>query len=114
MEISSLLAVSFGMKIVAAAFVICSLLLVLIILVQKGKGGGLSATFGGGGGGGVLGTKTGDFLTWVTIGLVGLWFFLAIIMAKSYKPSVGEFDQAQPQTQIPAQTTQADSNDLTN
>lgn len=104
---SSLLAVSFGMKVVAGLFIICSILLILIILVQKGKGGGLSAAFGGGGGGGgVLGTKTGDFLTWVTIGLVVVWFFLAIVMAKFYKPDVGEYETATPpgtETAAPAQ-----------
>jgi preprotein translocase subunit SecG len=96
MEISSLLAVSFAMKMVAALLLIVSMLLILIILVQKGKGGGLSSAFGGGQGGGVLGTKTGDFLTWTTIALVGLWFFLAILMAKFYKPTVSEFDRKLP------------------
>ena len=56
-------------------------ILALIILIQKGKGGGLSGAFGGAGSGaGLLGTKTGDFLTWVTISLVGAFFLLAIIM----------------------------------
>ncbi len=76
------------MKWVAAPlFVICCLALVLIILIQKGRGGGLSASFGGGGGGGLLGTKTGDFLTWVTIGLVAIFLSLAVFLAKYYKPA---------------------------
>ncbi|MCP4453219.1 MAG: preprotein translocase subunit SecG [Planctomycetes bacterium] len=62
--------------------------LILIILVQKGKGGGLSSAFGGGMSGGVLGSKTGDFLTWVTISLVAFFLLLAVVMAKFYKPSV--------------------------
>ena len=83
----ALSAQSFIMKWVAAPlFVLCCLALVLIILIQKGRGGGLSAAFGGGGGGGVLGSKTGDFLTWVTIVLVGFFLGLAILLAKYYKP----------------------------
>ena len=75
------------MKWVAAPlFVICCLVLILIILIQKGRGGGLSAAFGGGGGGGLLGSKTGDFLTWVPIVLVGVFLSLAVVLAKYYKP----------------------------
>lgn len=79
---------SFIMRWVAAPlFVICCLALILIILIQKGRGGGLSSAFGGGGGGGLLGSKTGDFLTWVTIGLVGIFLTLAVFLAKYYKPA---------------------------
>ncbi len=78
---------SFIMKWVAAPlFVICCVVLILVILIQKGRGGGLSAAFGGGGGGGLLGSKTGDFLTWVTIVLVGVFLSLAVVLAKYYKP----------------------------
>lgn len=79
------LAVGFLMKVIAALFVICCLSLILIILVQKGKGGGLSGAFGGGMATGILGSKTGDFLTWVTITLVGIFLTLAVVMAKYYK-----------------------------
>jgi preprotein translocase subunit SecG len=89
-----LLAVGFIMKVIAVLFVICCVALILIILVQKGKGGGLSAAFGGGMAGGILGSKTGDFLTWVTIVLVGVFLLLAVVMAKFYRPSVGDFGQA--------------------
>ena len=78
---------SFILKWVAAPlFVLCCLALILIILIQKGRGGGLSAAFGGAGSGGVLGSKTGDFLTWVTIVLVGVFLSLAVLLAKYYKP----------------------------
>lgn len=90
-----LLAVSFIMNVVAVLFVICCVALILIILVQKGRGGGLSAAFGGGSAGGLLGTKTGDFLTWVTIVLVGVFLMLAVVMAKFYKEEpTGDFDSA--------------------
>ncbi len=99
MTVFPILAVSFIMNVVAVLFVICCVSLVLMILIQKGRGGGLSGAFGGAmAGGGVLGSKTGDFLTWVTIGLVGLFLTLAVVMAKFYKHTHGDYD-ASPQTQ---------------
>ena len=88
------------MNVVAVLFVVCCLALILVVLVQKGRGGGLSAAFGGGMAGGILGSKTGDFLTWVTIVLVGVFLTLAVVMAKWYRPSIdyGE-DQPIPQRQ---------------
>ena len=73
---------------------LCCIFLVLVVLVQKGKGGGLSATFGGGGAGGVLGSKTGDFLTWFTIGLVCVFLLLSVVMAKFYRPTVSSYGDA--------------------
>ena len=96
MAIFPLLAVSFIMKVVAATFLICSVALVLIVLIQKGKGGGLGAAFGGGIASGILGSKTGDFLTWVTIALVSVFLTLAVVMAKFYKPSIGDFGEGTP------------------
>jgi preprotein translocase subunit SecG len=84
------LAVGIIMKLVAVLFALTCIALILIILVQKGKGGGLSSAFGGGMSGGVLGSKTGDFLTWVTIGLVAVFLLLAVVMAKFYKPSIAD------------------------
>ena len=102
MTVFPLLAVSFIMKVVAVLFVICCVALILIILIQKGRGGGLSAAFGGGMAGGILGSKTGDFLTWVTIVLVGVFLTLAVVMAKFYKPTEPTADdssQGQPPRQ---------------
>lgn len=95
------LAVGILMKLVAVLFVLVALALILIVLIQKGRGGGLSAAFGGGGAGGVLGTKTGDFLTWVTIGLVCAFLILAVLMARYYKPN---YDTGAPATQNQPQT----------
>ena len=86
-----LLAVSFIMKVIAGLFLVCAVALILVVLIQKGRGGGLSAAFGGGMAGGILGSKTGDFLTWFTIALVGMFLTLAVIMAKFYKPTVSDF-----------------------
>ena len=73
------LAVSFILNFVAILFIICCVVLILVILIQKGRGGGLSAAFGGAGAGSILGSKTGDFLTWVTIVLVGVFLLLAVV-----------------------------------
>ncbi len=102
MTVFPVLAVSFIMKVVAALFLICAVSLILIILVQKGKGGGLSGAFGGGIASGILGSKTGDFLTWVTIALVSVFLTLAVVMAKFYRPSIGDFGEgAPPPTTVP-------------
>lgn len=92
------LAVGFFMKLVAVLFALTCISLILIVLIQKGKGGGLSSAFGGGMAGGVLGTKTGDFLTWVTISLVAVFLLLAVVMAKFYKPSVDDLAGGSQQT----------------
>lgn len=120
------------MILVSVLFCICSVGLILIVLIQKGKGGGLSGALGGLGAGGVLGTKTGDFLTWVTITLAGLFLLLAVILAKFHKTSVTDYGQMaaqqaaqQAQQQMPVQTqtevsiedsldAEADSNDAGN
>ncbi len=85
------LAAGFWMSLVAILFVLSALALIFIILLQRGKGGGLSAALGGGMASGLLGAKTGDVLTWVTIGLVGIFLFLAVLMAKYYRPSTIQY-----------------------
>jgi preprotein translocase subunit SecG len=97
-----LLAVSFIMNVVAVLFVLCCIALILIVLIQKGKGGGLSGAFGGAMASGILGSKTGDFLTWVTIVLAGVFLFLAVLMAKFYREEVSDYGISQPvQQQMP-------------
>ncbi len=78
--------VPFMMNIVMAVWVFITIALILLILIQKGKGGGLSGAFGGLGAGGLLGTKTGETLTWVTIGFVVVFLGLAVLLVKYYKP----------------------------
>ncbi|MDD5326580.1 MAG: preprotein translocase subunit SecG [Phycisphaerae bacterium] len=98
MTVLPMLAVNFFMSFVAVVFVICAVVLMLLILIQKGRGGGLGAAFGGGLASGILGSKTGDFLTWVTIALVGVFLTLAVVMAKYYKPSISDFGANQLQS----------------
>lgn len=97
-----MLAVSFFSTLVSIVFVICAVMLILIVLIQKGKGGGLSAAFGGGMASGLLGSKTGDFLTWVTVAMAGVFLALAVAMAKFYKPGISDFGAGQTQ-QMPTQ-----------
>lgn len=65
---------------------VCSVL-VLAVLIQRPKGGGLSGAFGGAGGAtAAFGTKTGDVLTWITIGFFVAFLALAIGMTHALKP----------------------------
>jgi preprotein translocase subunit SecG len=95
--------VPFVMKVVVGIWVLAAVILVLLVLIQKGRGGGLSSTFGGLSNS-LLGTKTGDFLTWVTIGVVALWLLLSVVAAKWFRPEASEFLQSQ--QQIPSAPAQ--------
>ncbi|MBN1787766.1 MAG: preprotein translocase subunit SecG [Sedimentisphaerales bacterium] len=92
------------MKIVMGIWVFAALILIFIVLIQKDKGGGLGAAFGGVGNS-LLGTKTGDVLTWITICFVAAWLLLSVAAAKWFKPSASGYlqtQQAQPVRQMPA------------
>ncbi len=107
-----LLKVHFMMHVLAAIWVTCALVLILVILIQKGRGGGLSGAFGGAGAGGVLGTKTGDFLTWVTVTLVGVFLLLSVVLARFYRPKVAKagnapVSQTQPVAPAPSEAPQS-------
>lgn len=93
------------MKAIALLWVFIAITLILIILVQKGRGGGIGGAFGGGTAGSLLGTKTGDFLTWVTIALVVSFLLLAVLMVKFYKPTSSE-ELSQPDITSPASQQQ--------
>ena len=73
-----MLALGFWGSLVSIALIAVSLLLVGLVLLQKNKGSGLSGAFGGVGGHSAFGTKTGDFLTWVTVGLATVFLLLNI------------------------------------
>ena len=74
------------MAVIAFVWAFIAVALILIVLIQKGKGGGLGAALGGAGASSLLGTKTGDFLTWVTIALVGMFLILGVVLAKYFRP----------------------------
>lgn len=71
---------------VSVGIVGVSLLLIGLILLQKNRGAGLSGAFGGVGGHSAFGTKTGDFLTWVTVGLVAVFLLLNIAGNYAFVP----------------------------
>ncbi len=50
---------------------------------------------------GILGSKTGDFLTWVTIVLVGVFLTLAVVMAKFYRPDIKFGEDAPARQELP-------------
>jgi len=45
---------------------------------------------------GLLGSKTGDFLTWLTITVVGVFLLMSILMAKFYRPTTSDFGEEAP------------------
>lgn len=97
MAVFQMLAVSFIMNVIAVIFLVCAVVLILIILIQKGKGGGLSGALAGGAVSGLLGSKTKEPLTWITIAIVGVFLTLAVVMAKYYKPVISGFETGQVQ-----------------
>ena len=85
---------SAGAIILSIALISVSVLLIGLILLQKNRGSGLSGAFGGVGGHSAFGTKTGDMLTWVTVGLTTLFMLLAIVGNYVFEPV--ETSQATP------------------
>ena len=71
----------------AIVMIAVSFLLIGLILLQKNRGSGLSGAFGGVGGHSAFGTKTGDFLTWVTVGLTTVFLVLAILLNFGFTPA---------------------------
>lgn len=64
-------------------FIVISVILVLIVLAQRPQGGGLASAFGGAGGGGsdtAFGGRTGDVLTYATIGAFICYVLVAIML----------------------------------
>ncbi|MAE65390.1 MAG: preprotein translocase subunit SecG [Phycisphaeraceae bacterium] len=121
------LAVGGLVSLLAILFLIVCVLMVLVILVQKPKGGGLSGAFGGGGGSAqaVLGAKTGEFLTYFTVGMFLLFILLAMGMQWTIRaeveadpvPAVGSPDVPSTSTvpeepaQVPDTTEAAEATD---
>jgi len=72
---------------IAIGFVAVSFILIGVVLLQKNRGSGLSGAFGGVGGHSAFGTKTGDVLTWFTVGVTGVFLLLAIFGNYAYDMS---------------------------
>ncbi|MBN2559442.1 MAG: preprotein translocase subunit SecG [Phycisphaerae bacterium] len=71
----------------AIVMIAASTLLIGLVLLQKNRGSGLSGAFGGVGGHSAFGTKTGDFLTWVTVGLTAVFLLLAVLLNYAFTPA---------------------------
>ncbi|MFG0307193.1 MAG: preprotein translocase subunit SecG [Phycisphaerales bacterium JB040] len=98
------------------AFLIVCVIMMLIVLIQRPQGGGLSGAFGAGGGGAgqtAFGTKTGDALTYATIGMFLLYLAFAVGLNFATRPENMGPGSAQPQavSTDPVETT--DSGPLT-
>jgi preprotein translocase subunit SecG len=104
MMANAILATGLVMNIIAVLFLISSIVLILVVLIQKGRGGGLSSAFAGGMASGLLGSKTGDVLTWITIGVVSFFLLGALVLDKWWKPTMSS-----PETQTPAPITSTDT-----
>ncbi|MSR68966.1 MAG: preprotein translocase subunit SecG [Phycisphaerales bacterium] len=68
-------------SILIVLFILSSVVLVLVILVQRPQGGGLAQAFGGASGGGsdtAFGGRTGDVLTYITMGSFAFYLLVAI------------------------------------
>jgi len=91
---------SFGETLIAVLIGFLALLLIGLVLLQKNRGSGLSGAFGGVGGHSAFGTKTGDFLTWVTVGVTAAFLLLCVIGNFVFVPDFTA--QAGQPTQAPA------------
>jgi len=73
----------FWFNLLTFLFAASSVILVLIILVQRPQGGGLAQAFGGAGGGATdtaFGGRTGDVLTYLTLGAFSVYLVIAITL----------------------------------
>lgn len=98
-----ILAVSPIINLMVVLWAAIALALIFIILIQKGRGGGLSSAFGGGTANSLLGTKTTNWITKATIGMVLLFLLLAVVLNIYYKPKLSEQlqDSANVNTTVP-------------
>ncbi len=71
----------------AIFYAVVAILVMIVILLQRGKGVGLAGAFGGTGGHTAFGSKTGDFLTWLTIILAAVLLLFTVILNYVFVPS---------------------------
>lgn len=83
---ATLMMASWGVYLLSIALISVSTLLILIVLIQKNRGSGLSGAFGGVGGHTAFGTKTGDVMTWITVGLTAVFLLLSIAGTYVFEP----------------------------
>ncbi|MEJ5260855.1 MAG: preprotein translocase subunit SecG [Anaerohalosphaeraceae bacterium] len=104
---TTLAVMSFLTSVLMVLFLLVAVLLILVILIQKGKGGGLGAMFGGMGASSLLGSKTGDVLTWITISLVAAFLVLGVLLDKTLKVQARQVPSAAPAASAPSGSPEA-------
>ena len=84
-----LLLATWYVTLLAILFAFICLLMMAVILIQKPRGGGLSGAFGGAGGNAqsAFGAKTGDFLTWLTVGFFVVFLIVAVLLTWLIPPN---------------------------
>ena len=98
----------FWFNLLTFLFAASSVILVLIILVQRPQGGGLAQAFGGAGGGATdtaFGGRTGDVLTYLTLGAFSVYLAIAITLNVMDNPATD-----QPVEDPAAQVSEAGTN----
>lgn len=84
-------------NLLVGGFLIISIVMILLVLIQRPQGGGLSGAFGASGGGGAgqtaFGTKTGDVLTYATIGIFLCFLTFAIILNFATRPQTQSIEE---------------------
>jgi preprotein translocase subunit SecG len=101
-----LAAIALVWHIVIVLWLLVAVSLILVVLLQKGRGGGLAGAFGGAGTSSLLGTKTGDFLTWLTIGLVAFFLVMSVVMGLYMRPLPSSELSMPPVQMAPAASTE--------
>ncbi|MFH1418973.1 MAG: preprotein translocase subunit SecG [Planctomycetota bacterium] len=100
---------TFWTSVLSIALIAVSVLLIGLVLLQKNRGSGLSGAFGGVGGHSAFGTKTGDMLTWVTVGLASLFLLLNVAANFVFEPEATPGTQAVAPTPAPGGVPASDA-----
>ncbi|MDF1809060.1 MAG: preprotein translocase subunit SecG [Phycisphaerales bacterium] len=102
-------------NLLVGGFLVISIVMILLVLIQRPQGGGLSGAFGASGGGGAgqtaFGTKTGDVLTYATIGIFICFLTFAIILNFATRPQTQSVEE--PVLNAPIQETGTSSDPAT-
>lgn len=77
-----ILAAGFWTGLLNLLILLVSLFLILLVLIQRGRGGGLIGALGGAGGYSPFGSRAGEPITRLTVGVALVWIILIIIQIK--------------------------------
>lgn len=96
-----LIAAAWWHPILATLFAFLAVILMGVILLQRGKGVGLAGAFGGAGGSTAFGAKTGDFLTWATVVIAGVFMVYTVLCNFAFMPPKAGLTPASPPPMAP-------------